>query len=194
VARTRAKKKTGVKRKAAKKPVRQPTPTAKDVMNPVVLTVRDDMTVRELATFLTENEISGAPVLDPRGKLAGVVSLRDIVESTAEGAEETDERPRVSKMGWGDRMTPSELSQMHLENEGLLVREIMTPSVYTVTEDTPVAKVAETMIRGHIHRLVVTRRREAVGIISTLDLLGLLTKEGTGTGGRPGAKAWARTY
>jgi CBS domain-containing protein len=186
VARTRAKKKTGVRRKAAKKPARRPALAAKDVMNPAVLTVRDDMTVRELATFLTENEISGAPVVDPRGKLAGVVSLRDIVESTAEGAEEMVERPRVSKMGWGDRMTPSELSQ--------LVREIMTPSVYAVTEDTPVAKVAETMIRGHIHRLVVTRGGKAIGIISTLDLLGLLTKEGTGTGGRPGTKVWARTY
>jgi CBS domain-containing protein len=153
--------------------------TAKDVMNPVVLTVRDDMTVRELATFLTENEISGAPVVDPRGKLAGVVSLRDIVESTAEGVEEVSEGPRAtSKMGWGDRLTPSELSQMHVENEGLLVREIMTPSVYTVTEDTPVSKVAETMVRGHIHRLVVTRRGKTAGIISTLDLLKLLTKGG----------------
>ena len=189
MAKARAKKKTGVKRKAANKPARKPALVAKDVMNPVVLTVRDDMTVRELATFLTENEISGAPVVDPRGKLGGVVSLRDIVESTAEGAEEMVERPRVSKMGWGDRMTPSELSLMHLENEGLLVREIMTPSVYTVAEDTPVSKVAETMVRGHIHRLVVTRRGKAVGIISTLDLLGLLTKEGTGTGGRPGTKA-----
>jgi CBS domain-containing protein len=194
VAKTRAKKKTAVKKKVARKPARRPALAAKDVMNPAVLTVRNDMTVRELATFLTENEISGAPVVDPRGKLVGVVSLRDIVESTAEGAEEMVERPRVSKMGWGDRMTPSELSQMHLENEGLLVREIMTPSVYTVLEDTPVSKVAETMIRGHIHRLVVTRRREAVGIISTLDLLELLTKQGPKTGSRPGTKAWARTY
>lgn len=194
MAKTKAKKKTGVKGKAPGKRASRAALAAKDVMNPAVLTVRDDMTVRELATFLTENEISGAPVVDARAKLVGVVSLRDIVESTAEGAEEMIDRPRVSKMGWGDRMTPSELSQMHLENEGLLVREIMTPSVYTVVEDTPVPKVAETMIRGHIHRLVVVRGGKAVGIISTLDLLGLLTKKGTGIGGRPDMKAWARTH
>jgi len=169
-------------RKAKKKAVkektgRKPATLARDVMNPAVLTVRDDMTVRELATFLTENEISGAPVMDPRGKLVGVASLRDIVESTAEGAEEISGRPRAfSKMGWGDRLTPGELTQMHIENEGLLVREIMTPSVYTVAGDTAVSKVAETMVRGHIHRLVVTERGKAVGIISTLDLLKLLTK------------------
>lgn len=33
--------------------------TAGDVMNPNVLTVQEDMTVEELANFLTENEISG---------------------------------------------------------------------------------------------------------------------------------------
>jgi predicted transcriptional regulator len=60
--------------------------TAKDVMNPKVLSVRDDMTLHELATFLTENEISGAPVLDDCGKLVGVVSLTDIALSEAERA------------------------------------------------------------------------------------------------------------
>lgn len=165
------------KKRAEKRKTGKPsTPLARDVMNPVVLTVRDDMTVRELATFLTENEISGTPVTDPSGKLAGVVSLRDIVEMAAEEAEEPSGRPQsFSKMGWGDRLTPSELSQMHIGNEGPLVREIMTPSVYTVAADTPVSKVAETMVRGHIHRLVVTERGKAVGIISTLDLLKLLT-------------------
>ena len=60
--------------------------TAKDVMNPRVLSVRDDMTLHELATFLTENEISGVPVLDSGGKLVGVVSLTDIALSEAERA------------------------------------------------------------------------------------------------------------
>jgi CBS domain-containing protein len=41
---------------------------AEDIMNPDVLTVRDDMLVRDLALFLTEHEISGAPVVDPNGK------------------------------------------------------------------------------------------------------------------------------
>jgi predicted transcriptional regulator len=41
--------------------------TASDLMNPEVLTAGSDMTVRELAAFLIENEISGAPVEDPTG-------------------------------------------------------------------------------------------------------------------------------
>src|SRR4051812_34112155 len=60
--------------------------TANDIMNPNVMTVRDDMTLHELATFLTENEISGSPVLDRKGKLIGVVSVTDIALSEAERA------------------------------------------------------------------------------------------------------------
>ena len=52
--------------------------TAADLMNPRVLTVREDLTVRELANVLVENEISGAPVEDRSGKLVGVVSLGDL--------------------------------------------------------------------------------------------------------------------
>ncbi len=44
---------------------------ASDVMNTQVLAVRPDITVRELATLLTENEISGAPVTDGHGRLLG---------------------------------------------------------------------------------------------------------------------------
>lgn len=147
-------------------------------MNPMVLSVREDKTVQELATFLTENEISGAPVVDARGKLVGVVSLRDIVERAAETPEIAQQPQRgFHGPGWGEKLTRNELSRMHIEDEGLLVREIMTPTVYTVKEDTPVSDIARTMISGHIHRLLVTRAGQAVGIVTTLDLLKLLRKD-----------------
>ena len=42
----------------------------KDVMSPDIMTVADDMTTDELARYLTEHEISGAPVVDAPGHLA----------------------------------------------------------------------------------------------------------------------------
>ena len=58
--------------------------TACDLMNPEVLRVPDSMTVPELAAFLTENEITGAPVEDRGGKLVGVVSVADVTRAVAE--------------------------------------------------------------------------------------------------------------
>jgi len=153
--------------------------TAADLMNPRVLTVRQDLTVRELANVLVENEISGAPVEDRSGKLVGVVSLTDIAAALAEDEEEEEgERGDFFLSEWeDDGMTREEIEELGLDEAELTVAEIMTPEVFTVREDTPVSEIAEAMIQNHVHRILVTREDRVVGIISTSDLLGLLVEE-----------------
>ncbi len=53
--------------------------TAKDIMTPDVIAVSPTMTVRNLATTLIKNQISGALVAGKNGKIVGVVSEADIV-------------------------------------------------------------------------------------------------------------------
>lgn len=153
--------------------------TATDLMNPEVLTVRPDMTVRELADFLLDNEISGAPVEDRQGNLVGVVSTVDIAEAASEGSD-GDERanPDFFVRGWEDTVTEEEVRELEIEDEELTVADIMTPEVYSVAEDATASEVAMTMLDGHLHRLLVVREGKVVGIISTSDLLGLLVDEG----------------
>lgn len=143
--------------------------TAGDVMNPRILTVRDEMTVEELAEFLVEHEISGAPVEDASGKLVGVVSVTDIAAVVSEGAKGQD--------GGSDffvRPQEEAPEEIDVEDGHIHVREIMTPIVYAVPEEMPVSEVAERMVESHLHRLLVTRGEKVVGILSTSDLLGLL--------------------
>jgi len=146
---------------------------AKDVMTAEILSVREDLAVPELASFLAENNITGAPVLDGSGKFVGVVSVTDIAESEATPG---DWEP-------GDRVAPGERGGLHVENGGRQVRDIMTPTVYTVSEDTPVSELAHAMITGRVHRLFVTRKGRVVGIVTSLDLLSLLC-EGAAPPGR----------
>lgn len=153
--------------------------TAADLMNPEILTVPEDMTVQELARFLTNNEITGAPVENSEGKLVGVVSVVDIAAvASDEGNVRTDRSsPDFYIRGWEDKITPEEIRDFRVDNEDLLVGEIMTPTIYSVSEDATVSEVASTMLRGHLHRLLVTRDQRPVGIVSTSDLLGLLIEE-----------------
>jgi CBS domain-containing protein len=146
--------------------------TASDVMNPRVLTVREDMTIEQLAEFLLENEISGAPVEDSTGRLVGVVSVTDIAALVSDaGRKGTDFFARAWEE---DDDVPDEIE---VGDGHVHVREIMTPMIYAVPEEMPVSEVAERMVESHIHRLLVTRGEKVVGILSTSDLLGLLVEK-----------------
>ena len=161
--------------------------TAAEVMNPQVLAVRPDMTVHELASFLTENQITGAPVLDRQGRLVGVVSETDIAEAELAREEAVDDRsdPEFDLRGWEQEVEPDEMRALHLHiASGLSVRDIMTPTAYTVPHDTPVKDLARTMVTGRIHRLLVTRKSHIVGIVTSLDLLKLLYGDESAAGGR----------
>ena len=151
--------------------------TASDLMNPEVLTVRDDLTVRDLANFLVENEISGAPVEDGSGKLVGVVSVTDIVTALVKEDGGDGDRASYFVAEWEEAMSREDLAELRLDEAELTVGVIMTPSVFTVGEETPVSEIAEAMVENHVHRLLVTREDRVVGIISTSDLLGLLVEE-----------------
>ncbi len=52
---------------------------AKDIMTKDVITVSPTTTVKNLAKVLIQNQISGAPVADKKGKILGVVSEADLV-------------------------------------------------------------------------------------------------------------------
>ena len=113
---------------------------AKDIMNTDVITVRDDMTVEELAKFLTEREILGAPVVDSEGEVVGVVSCTDIAQNAVQGNKAKID---FFGQGWEDKIDPEEIQDLAIENESLPVREIMTPTIYTVPEETPLSKIAK---------------------------------------------------
>jgi CBS domain-containing protein len=156
--------------------------TAADVMNPRVLAAAADWTLPELADFLVEHEISGAPVVDAAGRLLGVVSMTDIAAALAASAGiaaggADGRRSDFFRSAWPEGPSRETLADLSARGERRTVREIMTPEVYTVTEDAPVAELAETLIEEHVHRLLVTREERVVGIVSTSDLLGLLVAE-----------------
>ena len=60
------------------------------------------------------------------------------------------------------------------------VADLMTPAVFSVSEDTPVQRVISDMVGLRVHRLfVVDKDGTLVGIITTMDVLKHL-KHGTG--------------
>jgi CBS domain-containing protein len=140
-------------------------------MNADIMTVTDDMTTDDLARYLTEREISGAPVVDSQGHLIGVVSMTDIGRQMAEPSDFTASRRSEFYEVTAEEATLEDLGQRYVEERAVTVGDVMTPVVHQVPATAAVADAARIMIEHHIHRLVVTEGKEPVGIITSMDLL-----------------------
>ena len=145
--------------------------TVKDLMNPDIMTVADDMTTDALARYLIEREISGAPVVDSQGDIIGVVSMTDIGRNMAEPSDDETSRPSGFYRDSAADLTLEDLGQRYVEERAFTVRDVMTPVIHQVPLTASAAEAARLMIDQHIHRLVVIQGKEPVGIITSLDLL-----------------------
>jgi predicted transcriptional regulator len=149
----------------------------KDLMNPDIMTVADEMTTDELARYLIEREISGAPVVDSQGHLIGVVSMTDIGRDMADRSEFASSRSSGFYRDDASDLTLDDLGQRYVEERAVTVRDVMTPVIHQVPVTASVADVARIMVEQHIHRLVVTQGKEPVGIITSMDLLKMVADQ-----------------
>ena len=151
--------------------------TAKDIMVPDVLTADKEWSVEYLSNFLIEHSITGAPVISADGTLEGVVSLTDIARNqkilTRKNAHE---KPQYYYLDGELNQYSDDIKELMDIQSGdtAKVKDIMTPVVFSVSLDTPVKQVADAMIRGRIHRVLVTKGRMLLGIITTLDMLKII--------------------
>jgi predicted transcriptional regulator len=132
---------------------------AKDVMTKPVVCVNLKTSTEELSRLFIEKSISGTPVVDEKGKLIGVVSKTDILE-THLLPEEYRESPT--------------LSPGYVEN-------IMVPIVSSVAEEDSIDQVIKLMVEENIRRVVVTDpEQRVVGIITPMDILKFIVKKSEG--------------
>jgi CBS domain-containing protein len=129
--------------------------TAKDIMTAEVITVTPATPLKEFARICAEDGISGAPVVRIDGVLVGMVSKTDLVRRLLED---------------DSRFGAHESSSFELDDRQ--VDEFMQPEVFTVGPDTPVKKIADSMARERVHRIVITDGSTVLGIVTSLDVLG----------------------
>jgi len=146
------------------------TTLARDIMKREVISVSTTMDLRDLAKLFLERGITGAPVVDAQGELAGVVSQTDLIYY---GLTRNDELVLDSQFYHTARMDGQHIQrgfQIEDTNTGV-VQDVMTPLVHSVTERASVDAVVRMMTRKHIHRVIVRKGRKVTGIISALDVL-----------------------
>ena len=143
--------------------------TAKEIMNKKVITIKKDASINELSELLVNNKISGVPVLDENGSLAGIVSEGDIIVQNSDL-----HFPRYFKLLdaiiYLESLNKFKRSlQKHLATK---VEDIMTVKVKTAGEDTPINEIADIMLDSRVNRLpVMDKNNKLVGIITRADIV-----------------------
>lgn len=161
--------------------------TVRDIMNPDLVSVRTGTSVQELVHLLDEAGVSGVPVLDPAGRVAGVVSRTDVIrhaarepevpaadvfwETVAGRSDEDDAEevyflaPETSVMMLPARGMPG------LGLDDVTVDDIMTHVAFSVDPDMLVWELADFLVRGRVHRALVLEDGRLVGIVTAFDVL-----------------------
>lgn len=143
-----------------------------------VVTTSPTTTLKEVDQLFTVNAISGAPVLDD-GLLVGVVSQSDIVRVLY---DEQAAAAKISQYLMSPYPIPlpalteiaRERSKIADRMVELTVADAMTGVPVTVAPEDPISEAAQAMVDERVHRVLVTEGGEVVGILSALDLAGIV--------------------
>jgi CBS domain-containing protein len=138
---------------------------AHQIMTRSVVTVSPETTIVDAANLMLQRHVSGLPVLDPSGKLVGIVSEGDFIRRSEIGTGR--KRGRWLQFILGPGQSASDFVHEH----GRKVAEVMTRSPLTITEDTGLAEIVELMEKNNVKRLPVVRGESVVGIVSRANLL-----------------------
>tara|TARA_B100000989_G_C19521312_1_gene464298 strand:- start:125 stop:514 length:390 start_codon:yes stop_codon:yes gene_type:complete len=119
----------------------------KDYMATNLTTFTPDMAISKAIKYLNTHQISGAPVIDERGSLVGMLSEKDCLQVALQSTYYED---------W----------------VGGVVSEYMTTEVATVSDTSSVVDIAEMFLKSSYKRYpVISEDGELVGQISRSDIL-----------------------
>jgi acetoin utilization protein AcuB len=124
-----------------------------DRMSSPAVTVASDTPFQAALQQMRDHGFRRLPVVDPKGKLVGIVSERDLLHAAPSSA------------------TSLSIWEVHYLLWKVHVREIMTKDVITTTPDTPIEDAASLMVENKIGGLpVVDGSSKVIGVITETDI------------------------
>jgi acetoin utilization protein AcuB len=127
--------------------------TVNDLMTVEPLTVTLETPLREVIQLMKVEGCRQLPVLDGIGKLAGIITDRDV------------------RLAMNSAFVLHERWQDETLLDTATVESCMTPNPLTVTPDTPAYRAAEMLSAYKFGALPVVENGELIGIISVTDFL-----------------------
>ncbi|MCK8816861.1 CBS domain-containing protein [Natroniella sulfidigena] len=147
--------------------------TAVEIMTEDVITVTPETGVKEVAKILSENKISGVPVVDEQ-ELVGIVSDSDLIRQ-GKKLELPNYIYLLDSILYLESFKKFE--EEFKKMVGAKVKDVMEREVHTVTSDATVEDIATMLADNEIKRApVVDQEGNLIGIVSRGDIIDYLSE------------------
>ncbi len=141
----------------------------KDIMTTNVVSVKRIADLHEAARLLSENRISGMPVVDDNNRVIGVVSEADVLTLAGMKKEHTFKDVLRNLLG----------EPLPVRSGGNKVGDVMSFPPITSKADDEVVEAAKILDERRIKRLpVVDKEGKLLGIVSRADIVRAIGKKG----------------
>ena len=142
----------------------------RDVMTQNVIKVREDADINEVATLLSENRISGLPVVDIQDRVIGMITEADVLAMV--GMKKGHTFKDVIRHLLGEPLSGAKRSKR--------LRDVMTKPAITAGPEADIREIALTLDDKRIKRLpVVDEQGKLIGVISRADIVRAIGKNDT---------------
>ena len=152
---------------------------AADLMQRDMVTVSPDSTLREALALMTDNHVTGLPVMDDNSRCVGLITASDILNYEDEHANTSGETGSAQFFDPETQQWASVLfSSFGLEEFGdVQVQDVMTRDLISVNRDTLLKDAARRMIDESVHRvLVMDKDARLYGILSAYDFVRIIAE------------------
>ncbi len=151
----------------------------KELMTTKVIAFKPSDKIRYVAETFRANRISGAPVIDDKRRVIGVISEADIMRLTATipfpDVDPLNPFPVFSISGYMKKVKkiPDEIETLF---EGY-VKDVMSKKLVTISPDDSISDAARIMHKNDFNRIpVVDDEGKLVGLIARDDIIGVFAK------------------
>lgn len=145
----------------------------KEVMSEPAITVNESASLAEIADLMLKEGIGCVPVVNNQGLISGIVTESDFAAKEKGVPFSTFRAPQI----FGQWMGKSGVEQMYQAAREMKAEEVMKSKVVTLTENDPLEKAIELLLKHNVNRLPVVRDGKPVGIVSRHDLLRLMLQK-----------------
>ena len=147
---------------------------ASQIMTRFLVTVAPTATLGEIAKTLASHAVSGVPVCNPDGSLAGIVTEGDLVRPLMRSNEKRRDW-WLRHLADGTDLAPEFLD--YARGVQKTAADLMRADVVTAAATASVAEIAELMMKHDIKRVPIVTDGKLVGIVTRADLVKALARD-----------------